>query len=192
MLKHGSKERIGQSIDGILGNLTIRRKSEGKDELQELKKKLLAYEELGSIEELKKEKEELLNIRVKMERSGSGSATDIRRGFEALALVDRDKMMYQPSQIIREYCERMEGKRKLTIHLREIEYQAILKAAQHLHSSKGQLMDTITKALRFYIPSNYYQQAEREVSLKALQSVQGMLDQLGFSKDKIGEKIEGL
>lgn len=189
MSKHGSKERISQSIDGILGNLTIRGRNEGKEnEFQELKKKLMTYEQL--VEELKQEKENLLQIISVLKEEQL--LKDTLQPLEAMSLLDRDKLAYKPSQIISQYCEQSEGKRKLTIHLREIEYQAMLKASQHLHSSKGQLMDTITKALRFYIPSDYYQQAEREVSLKGIQLVRGMLEQLGFSQDEIERKIEEL
>jgi hypothetical protein len=186
--KHGSKERISQSIDGILGNLTIRGRSDGNEnELQDLKRKLLAYEQLGSVEDLKKEKEEFLEIISRLKREQKEA-----KPLETLSLQERDKLAFKPSQKIAEYCEQSEGKRKLTIHLREIEYQAILKASQHLHSSKGQLMDTITKALRFYIPQEYYEQAEREVSLRAIELVRGMLEQLGVSQDEIERKIAEL
>lgn len=198
MSKHGSKERIGQSIDGILGNLAIRGREADKDnEVEDLRKKINAYESIGSLEDLKQQKEELL-------QSISGLEDELRRlqdlihntkvkeptvSIESMSLVDREKHAYIPTTITSQYCEQAEGKRKLTIHLREIEYQAILKASQHLHSSKGQLMDTITKALRFYIPRDYYVQAEREVSLKAFNAVRGMLERLGFSHDEIELKL---
>jgi hypothetical protein len=194
----GSKERIGQSIDGILGNLTIRgRESEKDKELEELRKRVVAYENLGSIDELRQEKEELLKAvselkkeHVRLQSSIQDSTSNNKiTDIEELSLYERDQHLYEPTIMIGQYCEQAEGKRKLTIHLREIEYQAILKAS-HLHSSKGQLMDTITKALRFYIPRSYYVEAEREVSLKAIQSVRGMLEQLGFSKNDIEKKLK--
>jgi len=196
--KHGSKERIGQSIDGILGNLTIRGRDGHKDkEVEELHQKVLAYESLGSLEDLKQQKEDLLKSISDLEDELSrlqdliqNIAKEQTESIEAIPSVDRDKHAYQPSLIISQYCEQPEGKRKLTIHLREIEYQAILKASQHFHSSKGQLMDTITKALRFYIPKDYYVEAEREVSLKAVYAVRGVLEQLGFSQDEIELKLK--
>jgi hypothetical protein len=197
--KHGSKERIGQSIDGILGNLTIRgRYAADKDnEVEELRKKLLAYESHGSLADLKQQKEDLLisisglkNELMRLQNSIQNIKAHEQTGsIEAIPYIDRDKYAYQPSPIISQYCEQPEGKRKLTIHLREIEYQAILKASQH-HSSKGQLMDMITKALRFYIPKDYYVEAEREVSLKAIHAVRGVLEQLGFSQDEIELKLK--
>lgn len=199
MSKHGSKERIGQSIDGILGNLMIRGRDGDKDkEVEELKKKVIAYESLGSLEDLKQQKEDLIKSISDLEEHLSSlqdlvqniKAEDQTISTEAIPSVDRDKRAYQPSPIISQYCEQPEGKRKLTIHLREIEYQAILKASQHFHSSKGQLMDTITKALRFYIPKDYYVEAEREVSLKAVYAVRGVLEQLGFSQDEIELKLK--
>jgi vacuolar-type H+-ATPase subunit I/STV1 len=192
--KHGSKERIGQSIDGILGNLTIRGRDGHKDkDVEELHKKVLAYESLGSLEDLKQQKEDLLKSISDLEDELSRLQDSVRNtaeSIEAIPSVDRDKNAYQPSPIISQYCEQPEGKRKLTIHLREIEYQAILKASQHFHSSKGQIMDTITKALRFYIPTDYYVEAEREVSLKAVYAVRGVLEQLGFSQDEIELKLK--
>jgi hypothetical protein len=192
--KHGSKERIGQSIDGILGNLMIRGRDGDKDkEVEELKKKVIAYESLGSLEDLKQQKEDLIKSISDLEERLSRLSDLVQNqtmSTEAILSVDRDKHAYQPSSIISQYCEQPEGKRKLTIHLREIEYQAILKASQHFHSSKGQLMDTITKALRFYIPKDYYVEAEREVSLKAVYAVRGVLEQLGFSQDEIELKLK--
>lgn len=199
MSKHGSKERIGQSIDGILGNLMIRGRDGDKDkEVEELKKKVIAYESLGSLEDLKQQKEDLIKSISDLEEHLSRLQNSVQNikaeeqtiSTEAIPSVDRDKHAYQPSPIISQYCEQPEGKRKLTIHLREIEYQAILKASQHFHSSKGQLMDTITKALRFYIPKDYYVEAEREVSLKAVYAVRGVLEQLGFSQDEIELKLK--
>jgi prefoldin subunit 5 len=184
--KHGSKERIGQSIDGILGNLTIRGRDSEKDkELEELKR---------SLEILKQEKEDLLqsisDLRQERNNISKGNKHEKHKSVNQWSLYEKEQCTYQPSAIIHQYCEQAEGKRKLTIHLREIEYQAILKASQHFHSSKGQLMDTITKALRFYIPEAHYVEAEREVLLKAIHSVRGMLEQLGFSKTDIEKKIK--
>jgi hypothetical protein len=196
--KHGSRERIGQSIDGILGNLTIRGRGVEKDkDVEELRKKVTAYESLGSLEDLKQQQKDLLKMISSLEEELGRLQHVIRNtkakesivSIEAMSLADRDKHAYLPTAMISQYCEQAEGKRKLTIHLREIEYQAILKASQHFHSSKGQLMDTITKALRFYIPQDYYVQAEREVSLKALNAVRGMLEPLGFSQDEIEFKL---
>lgn len=186
MSKHGSKERIGQSIDGILGNLTIRgRDSDKGKELEELK---------HSLEILKQEKEDLLqsisDLRQERDNIIKGNKHENHGSVNQWSLYEKEQYTYQPSAIIQKYCEQAEGKRKLTIHLREIEYQAILKASQHLHSSKGQLMDTITKALRFYIPETYYLDAEREVLLKAIHSVRGMLEKLGFSQIDIEKKIK--
>jgi chromosome segregation ATPase len=106
-----------------------------------------------------------------------------------LTMYEKDKKSYQPSQIIRQYCDQSEGKRKLTIHLREIEYQAILKASQNMSAHKGKLMDTITRALRFYISNDYYQEAEQEVYQKAIYSVRGFLEKMGFSPEDIEKKI---
>ena len=106
-----------------------------------------------------------------------------------LTMYEKDKESYQPSQLIRQYCDQSEGKRKLTIHLREIEYQAILKASQNMSAHKGKLMDTITRALRSYIPNNFYQEAEREVYQKAIYSVRGFLEKMGFSSDDIEKKM---
>lgn len=199
MSKHGSKERISQSIDGILGNLMIRGRDSDKDkEVEELNKKVIAYESLGSLEDLKQQKEDLLKSISGLEEELSRlqdliqniKAREQAGSIQEIPSAERDKHAYQPSPIIRQYCEQPEGKRKLTIHLREIEYQAILKASRHFHSSKGQLMDTITKALRFYIPKEYYVEAEREVSLKAVYAVRGVLEQLGFSQDEIELKLK--
>ena len=186
MSKHGSKERIGQSIDGILGNLTIRGRDSEKDkELEELK---------HSLEILKKEKEDLSqsisDLRQERDNIIEGNKYENHKSVNQRSLYEKEQCTYQPSAIIQQYCEQAEGKRKLTIHLREIDYQAILKASQHFHSSKGQLMDTITKALRFYIPETYYLEAEREVLLKAIHSVRGMLEKLGFSQTDIEKKIK--
>lgn len=243
-----SRDRIGKSIDGILGNITIRgREDKAYEETVKLKKKLAAYEEeMGAYDELKKEREELVEeiLRLRMEQSEqiqkannhiemlrneqmtwgdiikerqqeadslereleqlmhlkttvtqeldqlkkkseelSGELTVLQEAqhsstgsFQDMPLAEKDREAYCPSPIILRYCEQSEGKRKLTIHLREIEYQAILKASHHLQSSKGQLMDTITRALRFYISSNYYEDAEREVYNKAMRSVQVFLE----------------
>jgi prefoldin subunit 5 len=184
--KQGSKERISQSIDGILGNLNIRGRDSAKDkELEELKR---------SLEILKQEKEDLLqsisNLKQEHDKLIRGNQPESNKPINQWSLFEKEQCTYQPSAIIQQYCEQAEGKRKLTIHLREIEYQAILKASQHFHSSKGQLMDTITKALRFYIPEAYYLEAEREVLLKAIHSVRGMLEQLGFSQIDIEKKIK--
>jgi prefoldin subunit 5 len=184
--KQGSKERISQSIDGILGNLTIRGRDSEKDkELEDLKR---------SVESLKREKEDLLhsiaNLKQEQDDWIKGNKLERHKAIDEWSLFEKEQRTYQPSTIIQQYCEQAEGKRKLTIHLREIEYQAILKASQHFHSSKGQLMDTITKALRFYIPEAYYLEAEREVLLKAIHSVRGMLEQLGFSQTDIEKKIK--
>lgn len=186
MSKQGSKERISQSIDGILGNLNIRGRDSSKDkELEELKR---------SLEILKQEKEDLLksisNLKQEHDNLIRGNPPESNKPINQWSLFEKEQCTYQPSAIIQQYCEQAEGKRKLTIHLREIEYQAILKASQHFHSSKGQLMDTITKALRFYIPEAYYLEAEREVLLKAIHSVRGMLEQLGFSQTDIEKKIK--
>lgn len=186
MSKQGSKERISQSIDGILGNLNIRGRDSSKDkELEELKR---------SLEILKQEKEDLLqsisNLKQEHDDLIRGKQPESNKPINQWSLFEKEQCTYQPSAIIQQYCEQAEGKRKLTIHLREIEYQAILKASQHFHSSKGQLMDTITKALRFYIPEAYYLEAEREVLLKAIHSVRGMLEQLGFSQTDIEKKIK--
>lgn len=212
MSKTNSKKKIEASIDGILGGLTIHGQgNERKDsiqEIQELKQRLAAYESLGSLEELKKEREQLLQAilslkeeqgriealikKVKAETGNLKKEKEqIETSYRSLSLYERDKQAYQPSTVILEYCEQAEGKRKLTIHLREIEYQAILKASRYLHhTSKGQLMDTITRALRFYIPKNYYLEAEQEVSCKAIYSVQGVLEGMGFSQEEIEKWIQ--
>jgi prefoldin subunit 5 len=179
--KQGSKERISHSIDGILGNLTIRGRDSEKDkELEELKR---------SLEILKREKEDLLQSISDLKQEHDNKREN-HKPIHQWSLFEKEQCTYQPSAIIQQYCEQAEGKRKLTIHLREIEYQAMLKASQHFHSNKGQLMDTITKALRFYIPEAYYLDAEREVLLKAVHSVRGMLEQLGFSQTDIEKKIK--
>jgi hypothetical protein len=192
--KHGSKEKIGQSIDGILGNLTIRgRESEKDKELEQLRKKVAAYESLGSLEQLNREKEDLIKCISDLKeeyQAIQNSQAALRLFNEDMSLTERDKSAYRPTEIISQYCEQAEGKRKLTIHLREIEYQAILSASKHFYSSKGQLMDTITKALRFYIPNSYYLEAERQVALKAVHSVQGMLKDLGFSPEEVDHKLK--
>lgn len=242
-----SRDKIGKSIDGILGNLTIRgRDDKAHEEIVQLKKKLAAYdEEMGAYDELKKERQDLAleilrlrkeqneqiqktnyhietlrNEQIMLEniiREKQQEADSLERelehlvhlkatvtqeldqlkkksdelsgetaipqaahcstgSFQGMPLAEKDREAYCPSPVILRYCDQAEGKRKLTIHLREIEYQAILKASHHLQSSKGQLMDTITKALRFYISSNYYQDAEREVYNKAMRSVQIFLE----------------
>jgi prefoldin subunit 5 len=184
--KQGSKERISHSIDGILGNLTIRGRDSEKDkELEELKR---------SLEILKREKEDLLqsisDLKQEHDDIIQSNKRENHKPINQWSLFEKEQCTYQPSALIQQYCEQAEGKRKLTIHLREIEYQAMLKASQHFHSNKGQLMDTITKALRFYIPEAYYLDAEREVLLKAVHSVRGMLEQLGFSQTDIEKKIK--
>jgi len=206
--KTHSKEKIEKSIDGILGNLIIRgRDTDQRDkEIQDLKQKLELYEQFGPLDELKKEKEELIQTvislkkekdqlehsinRIKTEVGSTRDKKEISSVIQDISLYDKDKHAYQPSTIICQYCEQPEGKRKLTIHLREIEYQAILKASHHLHTSKGQLMDTITRALRFYISKGYYIEAEREVSFKAIHSVRSVLEGLGFSQEEIEKRIK--
>lgn len=189
-LRRNSKEKIEQSIDHILGNLNIRQRDQEKHEskeVEELKQKLTIYEEtIGSLNDLHAKKEKLLQEISQLEKKYSDLSCF---SYQEMSLYERDKQAYQPSQVIRQYCEQPEGKRKLTIHLREIEYQAILKASQ-LKRSKGHLMDTITKALRFYIPKSYYEEAEREVSIKAVESVRVLLDNMGFSSEEIEQHLK--
>lgn len=140
MSKHGSKERIGQSIDGILGNLTIRGRDSEKDkELEELK---------HSLEILKQEKEDLLqsisDLRKERDNIIKGNKHENHKSVNQWSLYEKEQCTYQPSAIIQQYCEQAEGKRKLTIHLREIEYQAILKASQHFHSLQHVFFSSIT------------------------------------------------
>jgi chromosome segregation ATPase len=134
----------------------------------------------GQIGRLEQEKNKLMQGTTQLENPADLKEQPLR---------EKDKQAYQPSLVISEYCEQPEGKRKLTIHLREIEYQAILRASRY-HSSKGQFMDTITKALRSYIPNEYYQEAEREVHQKVMHSVRNLLENLGFSPEEIEKKIE--
>lgn len=249
---YNSKDKIGKSIDGILGGLTIRGRNEKKeDEIEALKKRLAEYEKLGNLEALKNEKEELIQFvskvrteekklqgklelvqnlmketeqkkrvlvqeiedlysnkaiiieelarlkkeveslsdsKLSIEQDNDGKKSSIK-SFVKSSLRERDKQAYQPSRIIRQYCEVSEGKRKLTIHLRELEYQAILKASQGLPSTKGQIMDIITRALRFYIPRAYYEEAEKEVYQKAIHSVRGILEDMGYSLETIDERL---
>lgn len=191
--RYNSKEKIEKSIDNILGNLNIRprdhEKQESKKEVEILKQKLAVYEEMiGSLESLNYRKEQLLKEISLLEQEFQKSGSRSQLNEKEMSLHERNKHTYQPSSIIRQYCEQPEGKRKLTIHLREIEYQAILKAS-HVSRSKGQLMDVITKALRFYIPPQYYEEAEYEVSVKAVESVRVLLEEMGFSTEEIEQRL---
>jgi chromosome segregation ATPase len=162
-----------------------------REEFQRLQKRNegLNQEQSKLIQDLNEIKEQIGQLEQeknkRMEATGQSDPVDLRDQ----SLREKDKQAYQPSLVISEYCERPEGKRKLTIHLRELEYQAILRAARY-HSSKGQFMDTITKALRFYIPNEYYQEAERDVQQKVMHSVHDFLENLGFSPEEIKKKIE--
>ena len=191
--RYNSKEKIEKSIDNILGNLNIRprdhEKQESKKEVEVLKKRLAVYEEMmGSLESLNSRKEQLIQEISLLEQEFQKSGLQRQLNEKKMSLHERNKHAYQPSPIIRQYCEQPEGKRKLTIHLREIEYQAILKAS-HITRSKGQLMDVITKALRFYIPPRYYEEAEHEVSVKAVESVRVLLEEMGFSAEEIEQRL---
>lgn len=162
-----------------------------QEEFQRLQKRNegLSQEQSKLIQVMNETKEQINRLEQEkskqMQETGQSDTVD----FKKTSLREKDKQAYQPSLIISEYCERPEGKRKLTIHLREIEYQAILRASRY-HSSKGQFMDTITKALRSYIPNEYYQEAEREVHQKVMHSVRNLLENLGFSPEEIEKKIE--
>jgi len=192
--RYNSKEKIEKSIDNILGNLNIRprdneKQESKKEEMEVLKQKLAVYEEvMGSLEFLNSKKEQLLREISSLEQEFQNSGSPRTLNEKEMSLHERNKHAYQPTQIIRQYCEQPEGKRKLTIHLREIEYQAILKAS-HITRSKGQLMDVITKALRFYIPPRYYEEAEHEVSVKAVESVRVLLEEMGFSTEEIEQRL---
>lgn|GEM_PF-5181868 len=191
--RYNSKEKIEKSIDNIFGNLNIRprdhEKQESKKEVEILKQKLAVYEEMmGSLESLNSRKEQLLKEISLLEQEFQNPNSQRQLNGKEMSLHERNKQAYQPSSIIRQYCEQQEGKRKLTIHLREIEYQAILKAS-HVSRSKGQLMDVITKALRFYIPPQYYEEAEHEVSVKAVESVRVLLEEMGFSTEEIEQRL---
>lgn len=256
MSKPKSKDKIGKSIDGILGNLTIRGREEKKEEsmeLEDLKRRLAAYEKMGSLKDLQQEralllaqkqqireeiqqaveaKEQLRQEHMKLQQLIEGKNKEVDSLFTEItrlnkdkesviqelahlkkdlqhqinqkqqqsgqkqtttllgtSVYEKDKQSYQPPAVIRQYCEQPEGKRKLTIHLREIEYQAILKASHHLHSRKGQVMDTITRALRLYISTDHYIDAEREVFLKAIHSVRSVLEQMGYSTEEIEKRL---
>jgi predicted nucleic acid-binding Zn-ribbon protein len=226
--KYNSKEKIGKSIDGILGNLTIRGREDGQArELEELKKKLHQYQAVGSLEDLQKEKEDLLSTKDEINQDitdltnqkhllnqsckelrdqidqlqnkivelneekelSTAKLNQVKQHVATVMASSLEKNIYKPSITIRQYCEQSEGKRKLTIHLREIDYQAMLIASRHFHSNKGQLMETITKALRFYISKEDYIEAEKEVLIKAVDSVRSVLESMGFSMEEIEEKL---
>jgi hypothetical protein len=163
------------------------RNEENDVEIQELAKEVehLRQQKDSNTYEIEFLKQALTNLEQKLMEQNNEHGFDIKT-----ALYQRDQWLYQPSTIIRQYCEQPEGKRKVTIHLREIEYQAILKSAEHFHSSKGQLMETITKALRFYIPSEYYKEAEKEVYQKAITAVSDLLNEMGFSKEDIQNRLQ--
>jgi chromosome segregation ATPase len=138
---------------------------------------------LKELTQLKKEKEPLMYTENSIEQ-GSKQQTPA-----SVSLAEKNNQAYRPSRIIKQYCEGSEGKRKLTIHLRELEYHAILKVSHSLPSTKGQMMEIITRALRSYIPKAYYEEAEKEVYQKAIHSVRGILEDMGYSLETIDEKM---
>lgn len=183
-----SRSNIENSIDGIFSGLKIQNNIETKeqkeDDILNLKRKLKAYEELGSIGEIQK-----LIQSLQQEKEQLESKVQELRQKQPKSSLTKTKSSYLPSQVIHQYCENSEGKRKLTIHLREIDYQAILQTSRHFRTTKGLIMETITQALRAYIPQKDYKEAEREVSEKALRSVQGILESVGVSSEEIEDRL---